>query len=65
MWSKELDYSFDQAITIYSAVYESVAPRPMGEVSDMDIQSFYHAFQDPNTSACIETELEAWPHFLD
>jgi hypothetical protein len=65
MWSKGLDYSFDEAITAYPVVYESASPRPIGEVSNMDIQSFYHAFRDPNTNACIETDLAAWPHFLE
>lgn len=65
LWSKELNYSFDEASSVFIEPSTSVSPRPVLEVSDMDIQSFYHSFQDPNTDTCIETDLEAWPHFLD
>jgi hypothetical protein len=64
LWSNNLNYSFGEALSIFIEPSTSVTPRPLLEVSDMDIQTFYQLFQNPNSDACIETDLEAWPHFL-
>jgi hypothetical protein len=65
MWSKELDYAFDEAVTVYPVVYESASPRRIGEVSHMNIHDFYSDFREQNANVCIETDLDAWDHFLD
>jgi hypothetical protein len=64
LWSNNLKYSFDEALSIFIEPSTSVTPQSLLEVSDMDIQTFYQSFQNPNSDACIETNLEAWPHFL-
>ena len=64
LWSNKSNYSFDEALSIFIKPSTSVSPRPLLEVSDMDIQSFYQLFQISSSNACIETNLEAWPHFL-
>jgi hypothetical protein len=40
----------------------ATSTKPLEEVTDMDINSFYNIFKNPTNSTCIETSEEYWPY---
>jgi len=34
--------------------------RPLEEVTEMDLQTFYQTFKNPNSGVCLETPVELW-----
>jgi hypothetical protein len=34
--------------------------RPLEEVAEMTVETFYQTYLDPDTETCIETPVELW-----
>lgn len=57
IWAPELGLTFNEALNVnYSPQYY----KPLEEVTELDIETFYQAHLDPNTEICIETPIELW-----
>jgi hypothetical protein len=49
------------SIEDYVRMITGFEPRKLGDVSGMDISSFVETFQNPSSSACLETPASIWP----
>ncbi len=34
---------------------------PLAQATEMDIETFYQTFKNPNNTECLETPAELWP----
>ncbi len=62
LWAPELELTFAEALNGTRALgtYGEQYYKPMEDATDMDLETFYQTYLDPNTNVCIETPAELW-----
>lgn len=62
LWSPEVEFTFAEGVNKTTGVNPSAGYlyRPLEEVTEMTIETFYQTFLDPDTDVCIETPAEIW-----
>lgn len=62
LWAPELELNFAEALNGINALgtYGEQYYKPLEETTEMDLETFYKTFLDPNTDICIETPAELW-----
>ena len=62
LWAPEVDITFSEAVNHTTGMNpdEGYLYRPLEEVTDMSVETFYQIFLDPDTETCIETPAEIW-----
>jgi hypothetical protein len=62
LWAPELELTFAEALNGTNALgtYGEQYYKPLDKATDMDLETFYQTFLDPNTDVCIETPAELW-----
>lgn len=62
LWSPEMEMSFPEALNGTNALgtHGEQYYKPLEEATDMDLETFYKTYLDPNTDVCIETPAELW-----
>lgn len=65
LWTQGERITYEEAVERFVENVEQglPMPRPLQEVSDMDPQTFYEVFKDPDNKPCLTTYLEYWPNF--
>ena len=57
LWSLELGLTFSEALGRQQGPQYY---KPLEEVTEMDVETFYQTYLDPNTETCITTPAELW-----
>lgn len=57
LWSPNLELSFMEALGSQQGAQYN---KPLGEATEMDVETFYQTYLDPDTETCIETPVELW-----
>ncbi|MCB9422831.1 MAG: hypothetical protein H6667_23735 [Ardenticatenaceae bacterium] len=62
VWAPEKELSFAEALngTRGLGTFGEQYYKPLQEATDMDIETFYQTYLDPDTDTCIETPAELW-----
>ncbi|MEZ4594150.1 MAG: hypothetical protein R3D55_23860 [Chloroflexota bacterium] len=62
LWAPDLELTFAEALNGTRALgtYGEQYYKPLEEATDMDIETFYQTYLDPDTETCIETPAELW-----
>ena len=62
LWSPDLKLTFAEALNGTRALgtFGDQYYKPLQEATDMDVETFYQIYLDPNTETCIETPAELW-----
>ncbi len=56
LWAPERELTFIESLGKQRGQHH----KPLEEVSEMDIETFYQTYLDPDTETCIETPAELW-----
>lgn len=57
----QIKYTNALSIEEYVSMITGFDPKKLENVSEMNIDAFYEAFQDPSSSVCLETPVILWP----
>lgn len=62
VWSSELDLSFAEALngTRGLGTFGEQYYKALEEATEMDVETFYQTYLDPDTETCLETPAELW-----
>jgi len=62
LWSPNLELTFAGALNGTNALgtYGEQYYKPLEEATEMDVETFYQTYLDPDTETCIETPAELW-----
>jgi hypothetical protein len=61
LWPAGVTYRNQLSTDQYVSLVTGFDPRQLQDVSNMDIASFVETFQNPSSSACLETPASIWP----
>lgn len=62
LWAPELEFTFAEALNGTRALgtYGEQYYKPLEDASEMDVETFYQTYLDPDAETCIETPAELW-----
>jgi hypothetical protein len=61
LWNPKVKNSRRISIEEFVNRITGFEPRKLEDISKMTIESFYETFQNPNTTICLETQVNLWP----
>jgi len=62
LWSPQLELTFAEALNGTNALgtYGENYYKPLAEATEIDVETFYQTYLDPDTETCIKTPVELW-----